>query len=71
MIRCHLSALLGAKKLKVSEVARDTGINKNTLHRLYNESATRIDLDVLDKLCEYLDVDIAALLERESDVVVE
>ena len=71
MIRYHLSALLGAKKLKVSEVARDTGINKNTLHRLYNESATRIDLDVLDKLCEYLDVDIAALLERESDVVVE
>ncbi len=71
MIRCHFSALLGAKKLKVSEVARDTGINKNTLHRLYNESATRIDLDVLDKLCEYLDVDIAALLERESDVVVE
>lgn len=67
MIRCHLSALLGAKKLKVSEVARDTGINKNTLHRLYNESATRIDLDVLDKLCQYLDVDIASLLERESD----
>ncbi len=62
MIRCELSTILGMKKLKVADVARDTGINKNTLHRLYNETATRVELDVVDKLCEYLNVEVGDLL---------
>lgn len=64
MIRCHLSTLLGTRKLKVAEVARDTGINKNTLHRLYNETATRVDLDVIDKLCDFLNVGVQDLFEK-------
>lgn len=54
------------KKLKVAEVARETGINKNTLHRLYNETATRVELDVIEKLCKYLDVEIGELLEIQG-----
>ena len=68
MIRCHLSTLLGARKLKVAEVARDTGINKNTLHRLYNETATRVDLDVIDKLCYFLNVDVQDLFEKIDSI---
>lgn len=67
MIRCELSTLLGMKKLKVADVARDTGINKNTLHRLYNETATRIELDVVDKLCEYLNVEVGDLLKKTHE----
>jgi len=67
MIRCELSTLLGMKKLKVADVARDTGINKNTLHRLYNETATRIELDVIDKLCEYLNVEVGDLLKKTHE----
>jgi putative transcriptional regulator len=66
MIKCHLSSLLGEKKIRVAELSRDTGINKNTLHRLYNETATRVDLEVLEKLCLYLDVKIEDLLEVTS-----
>lgn len=64
MIRCHFSRLLGERKLKISDVARDTGINRGTLTRLYHETAERIELDVLDKLCDYLDVDLPDLLQR-------
>jgi putative transcriptional regulator len=64
MIRCHLSRLLGERKLKITDVARDTGINRGTLTRLYHETAERIELDVLDKLCEYLGVTVPDLLER-------
>jgi putative transcriptional regulator len=64
MIRCHLSRLLGERKLKISDVARDTGINRGTLTRLYHETAERIELEVLDKLCEYLRVSVPDLLER-------
>lgn len=67
MIRCHFSRLLGERKLKISDVARDTGINRGTLTRLYHETAERIELEVLDKLCEYFQVDLPALLERTTD----
>lgn len=66
MIKCHFSRILGEKKLKVAEVARETGINKNTLHRLYNETATRVELDVIETLCTYLDVEIGELLEIQD-----
>ena len=64
MIRCHFARLLGERKLKISDVARDTGINRGTLTRLYYETAERVELDVLDKLCAYLGVDLPELLER-------
>ena len=69
MIKCHLSRLLGERKLKISDVARDTGINRETLTRLYQETAVRIELDVLEKLCLYLDCELHELLElvREEE----
>ena len=69
MIRCNLSRILGEKRLKVAEVARDTGINKNTIHRLYNESVTRIDIEVIDVLCRYLDIQIGDLFELVEDPI--
>lgn len=63
MIRCHLSRLLGEKKLKISDVARDTGINRGTLTRLYHETAQRVELDTLEALCLYLKCDLCELLE--------
>jgi putative transcriptional regulator len=67
MIKCHLSTLLGQKKLKVAEVARDTGINKNTLHRLYNETATRVEMEVIEKLCVYLNIDLNELFSLDVE----
>ncbi|AUZ81846.1 hypothetical protein OPFLODJI_02504 [Aeromonas hydrophila] len=63
MIKCHLSRILGERKLKVAEVARDTGINRNTLHRLYNETATRVELEVIEQLCHHLRIEIGDLFE--------
>jgi putative transcriptional regulator len=64
MIRCHFARLMGERKLKISDVARDTGINRGTLTRLYYETAERVELEVLDQLCEYFSVDLPELLER-------
>jgi len=63
MVKCHLSRILGERKLKVAEVARDTEINRNTLHRLYNETATRVDLEVIEQLCRYLQIGVGDLFE--------
>lgn len=64
MIRCHFARLMGERKLKISDVARDTGINRGTLTRLYYETAERIELEVLDQLCDYFGVELGDVLER-------
>ncbi|MBL4796279.1 MAG: helix-turn-helix transcriptional regulator [Oleispira sp.] len=68
MIKCHLSRIMGEKKLKISDVARDTGINRGTITRLYQETAVRVDFDVLEQLCVYLGCGIWELLEVKSTV---
>lgn len=67
MIRCHLATLLGERKLKISDVARDTGVNRGTLTRMYQETAERFDADVLDVLCAYFQVGVDAILSFEPD----
>lgn len=68
MVKCHLSRLLGERRLKISDVARDTGINRGTLTRLYHESAERIELDAISKLCAYLNCQVNDLFEYKRDV---
>ena len=64
MVRCHLARLMGEKKMKIVDVARETGLNRNTVTLLYKETAQRIELDAIDKLCELFDCEVADLLER-------
>ncbi len=64
MIKCHLSRLLGERRLKISDVARDTGINRGTLTRLYHETEERVDLSVISDLCDYLEISVCELLEN-------
>lgn len=66
MIQCHFARLLGERKLKISDVARDTGINRGTLTRLYYETTERIELEVIDQLCDYFGVDLPQFLEKTS-----
>jgi putative transcriptional regulator len=67
MIRCHFARLLGERKLKISDVARDTGINRGTLTRLYYETAERVELEVMDQLCDYFKISLPELLQRDND----
>ncbi|MFA7239720.1 MAG: helix-turn-helix transcriptional regulator [Sulfuricellaceae bacterium] len=63
MISCRLSTLLGAKRLKVSDVCRATGIARATLDRYYYDRVKSFDRAVLDKLCLFLKVSPGDLLE--------
>ena len=66
MIRCHLARLMGERKLKIVDVARETGLNRNTVTLLYKETAQRIDLEAIEKLCELFDCEVGDLLERST-----
>jgi putative transcriptional regulator len=67
LIKCHLSRLMGERKLKISDVARDTGLHRNTVTLLYQETATRVDLDAINSLCKFFDVDVGQLFEFVDD----
>ena len=57
---------LDATPIAISDVTRDTGINRGTLTRLYHETAERVELDVLDALCVYLNCGLPDLLEYQK-----
>jgi len=64
VIRCHLARLMGERKLKIVDVAREAGLNRNTVTLLYKETAQRIDLDAIDKLCDLFECEVSDLLEK-------
>lgn len=66
MIKCHLSRIMGEKKLKIADVAREVGVHRNTITLLYYEKAQRIDFEVLDKLCKYLGCSVPDILEYKE-----
>ena len=67
MIRCHLSTLMGRDKLRIADVARLTGLNRTTVTALYRESATRIELPAVERLCKLFRCSVADLLEYVPD----
>lgn len=67
MIRCHLSRLMGEHKLKIADVARETGLNRNTVTLLYKETASRIEIEAIDRLCRLFKCEVGALFEYIPD----
>ena len=67
MIKCHVSRLMGERRLKIADVARDTGLNRGTVTRLYNETASRIDLNDIEVLCRYFEVGVSDMFELILD----
>ena len=57
---------MGERKLKIADVARDIGVHRNTISLLYYEKAQKVALDVVDKLCTYLNCSVCDLLEYKD-----
>lgn len=64
MIRCHLARLMGEHKMRIADVARETGLSRNTITLLYKETAQKVDLDALDRLCLLFGCEIHDLLQK-------
>lgn len=63
MIKCHLSRLMGERKMKIADVARETGLHRNTITLLYNETATRVDMETIESLCKLFQCNVGDLFE--------
>ena len=65
MIRCNLARMMGERKMRIADVARETGISRATITLLYRETAQRIDLEVIDELCRLFNCEVGELFSRE------
>jgi putative transcriptional regulator len=63
MIVCHLSTLMGARRMTQARLADLTGIHRDTLWKLYYNGWTSIRRDTLDRICTALQVQVGELLE--------
>lgn len=67
VIRCNLKVLLAQRDISVTRLQADTGLTKAQVYLLYSNDAKRVDLDSLEKICKYLSVGIADVLELVPD----
>jgi putative transcriptional regulator len=54
---------MGERKLKIADVARETGLHRNTITLLYDETAARVDLVTIEGLCQLFHCGVGELFE--------
>lgn len=67
MIDNNFSAILGKRRLKISAIAKETGISRTTLTNLYYGRSEKISFDVMDRLCKCLGCGVGDLFEFKPD----
>lgn len=54
MLQCELHQFLAHRRQSLHDFALETGLNYNTLYRLYHQTATRVDLETIAIICRHL-----------------
>lgn len=67
MMQCHLARLMARERLRVSDVARATGLNRSTVTALAQNRATRVELPHVEALCRLLRCGVGDLFEFTAD----
>lgn len=67
MIRCNLSTLMGRDKKNIQDVCNVTGLARNTVKNLYNESAGRVDYNTIEQLCKMFQCTVGELFEYKKE----
>jgi len=63
MIHCHLACMMGEHKLCIADIAREMGLSRATVTLLYKETAQKVELEAIEKLCRLFECQVDGLLE--------
>jgi len=66
-VNSKLKTILDERGLSIRKVASDTGLQFESVRRLYNDDTERFPREVLAKLCEYLNIKIEDLLTLNNE----
>lgn len=61
----NFSTILGNKRLKITQMHRDTGISRQALTNFYYQRTNKLDMNMLEKICDYLQIPLSKLIEYE------
>lgn len=64
-VKFQLNRLLFERGLNVPALVRQSGVNRNTLYAMKNNTLGRVDLDVLERVCNALSCSLSDLVEYE------
>lgn len=68
MVKFALDRVMFEKnRMKIPELQEKSGVNKNTLYAIYNNTSTRVDLSVLNRICNALGCQPGDLLIFQPD----
>ncbi|MFC3034318.1 helix-turn-helix domain-containing protein [Pseudoalteromonas fenneropenaei] len=67
MIRCHLARMMGEHKMRIADVVRATGLSRATVTLMYKETAQKVDLEALERLCDLFNCSIGDMLEHTKE----
>lgn len=67
VVKCRLRQLMGAHdNMRISELAEQTGLQRNSISAMYNNTATRYDAKSIAAICTALGCDVGDLLVLEE-----
>lgn len=65
-LHLKLPEILTERGISRAKLCRDLNLQRTNVNRYYRDQFQRIDSDLIVRLCEYLDCDIADLLELKE-----
>lgn len=66
-IKCHLSRILGERRISQRKLAQESKLSTYTINKLYNEKWQKIEKETIVKLCRALDITPGELFEYVPD----
>lgn len=66
-ITLHLREIMDKRKINRNQLANAMGVNYPVVDKWYNEKVSRIDADVLARICYVLDCQVQDILTYEKN----
>ena len=63
-----LGNILAKRKIRKNKLSQDTETDYKVITRYINGDLTRLDINILERLCSYLECDISDIIELKKDV---
>lgn len=68
MITIHLRQLAQQRGKTISDIARETGLNRNTITALYHQKVDGIKFETIEKICQTYGVSLNDLISHKEDI---
>ncbi len=63
MLKNNLSAIMGAKRIKIYELEKISGISRSTITRLYYNQTNTVSFNTIENICKALNCTPCDLFE--------